>query len=83
MQCENLVPFLLIGVADFQLKMTVSLARVVLNRPSLYGLGSEQKKMVLILTKRTLVKKPKSGIKAELGMNSAKVSFYFPIYLVR
>ena len=63
--------------------MTVSLARVVLNRPSLYGLGSEQRKMVLILTKRTLVKKPKSGIKAELGMNSAKVSFYFLIYFVR
>jgi len=72
MQCENLVPFLLIGVAEFQLKMTVSLARVVLNRPSLNGIGSEQRKMVLILTKRTLVKKPKSGIKAELGMNSAK-----------
>ena len=29
MQCDNLVPFLLIGVADFQPKMTVSLARVV------------------------------------------------------
>ena len=61
--------------------MASSLARVLLNRPLFCGHATDKGGTVVMLFRRSLVKKPKSvigsNIKSSIGMNSAKVSQVF------
>ena len=58
--------------------MAASLGKALLNRPLFCGHAADKGGAVVMLFRRSLVKKPKSvigsNIKSSIGMNSSKVS---------